>query len=687
MAAKTAIRPEDIYELRSPGVVSLSPDGRRLVVAVGRASQEKLTNLSQLWMIDLERENDSARPFTQGNWVDAMPKWSPTGQEIAFLSNRSGKMELWLIPADGGEARQLSKLEGSISDFDWDRKGVRLVVSFTPRDPDVKEREQKKKLGEPGADGPAVREIGRLFYKLDGAGFLPKSRSYLWIIDAKTGRGRQLTADDTYDEAEPRFARDGRSVFFVSNRTPEPDRELMRVDLWRVTLRGGAIEKVRTFDGPTGSAALSPDGEWIAFFGKRDPNQPWNQHHDKLWLVPAKGGRPVELTAKLDRGVGNTAISDTFGMGAPTVPHWSPDSNWIYFSIANEGSTEVWAVDRRKPAPKPVLSRPGVVIDFALDFERGRIHSSFSSLENPGEIWSDPLRVAPANKTGGAPTSRPIEPTQRTAFNAWLERRKVAIPDEFWFTGKSRNQVQGWVLNPPGVNRARQHAGILYIHGGPATQYARIYFHEFQVLAASGYVVLYSNPRGGTGYSERHLNSIVDQWGTHDYDDLMDFTDVALRKNRHLSRRRLAVGGGSYGGFMTNWIIGHTDRFACAITQRSISNLMSFVGSSDFGYYWPNEFGSKGPWENPQHYLKRSPLTYLKNMKTPTLIEHQEEDHRCPIEQAEQLWSALKWKGVPVEFLRYPAEPHGMSRNGRPDRRIDRMQRILAWLGKWTKAR
>ena len=206
-----------------------------------------------------------------------------------------------------------------------------------------------------------------------------------------------------------------------------------------------------------------------------------------------------------------------------------------------------------------------------------------------------------------------------------------------------------------------------------------------ETLAARGYVVFYCNPRGGTGYAEKHLNAIVGRWGTHDYDDVMTFTDVALRKARHLDRRRLAVGGGSYGGYMTNWIIGHTDRFACAVTSRSISNLLSFVGSSDFGYAWPQEFNCGQAWEDVAYYLKYSPLTYLKHMKTPTLIEHQEEDHRCPMEQAEQLWTALKWKGVPCEFLRYPNEPHGMSRGGRPDRRIHRMEKIVAWLDRWTK--
>jgi len=687
MPKQSAIVPDDIYRFRLPSTLQLSPAGDRLVVAVSRADKEKLANLTSLWLIDLHATDGGARPFTQGDWVDANPRWSPDGKTIAFLSNRSGKSELWLIPADGGEARQLTKLGGKITDFDWHPKGTSLVAVLTALDDEAKEREEKKKKGEPGAEAPRVRAISRLFYKLDGAGFLPRNRTHLWLVDAESGKTKQLTTEDRFDEAEPRFSPDGRWIYFSSNRTPDPDRDLLRVDLWRIPARGGKVEKIRTFDGPSQLPAPSPDGRWLAFIGKESATEPWNMRHDKLWLVAAGGGRPVELTARLDRSIGHSTISDTGGVGATAYPVWSPDSGWVYFQVTNEGNTEVWRTAIRNPRPEPVFDRPGVAQDFAIDFRGGWIHTSFNSLENPGEVRSDPLPPATGVARGrGRRGEERRRPLVRTRFNTELmAERVVALPTEVRCSGPDGNELQGWILDPPGLNRTRKYPGLLYVHGGPATQYGRAFFHEFQVLAAKGYVVLYSNPRGGTGYAEKHLNAIVNRWGTHDFDDLMAFTDVVFRKARHLDRARLGVAGGSYGGFMTNWIIGHTDRFACAMTQRSISNLMSFVGSSDFGYFWPKEFGSASPWEDPQHYLKMSPLTYLEHMKTPTLIEHQEEDHRCPIEQAEQLWAALRWKGVPCEFVRYPGEPHGMSRGGRPDRRIDRLERNLRWLGRWLK--
>ncbi len=705
---RTPIRPEDIYEIRQPFQCRLAPGGDRLVTAVSQPDRKLLKNLSHLWMLRLDARSpgkpavsaarrspaseDGPSPacaFTQGNHNEQNPRWSPDGRRIGFLSNRSGKGELWIIPSDGGEAHQLTRLEGNVSDFTWSPDGRRLAVIFTAQDPEAKEREEKKKRGDPGSEAPRVREIRRLFYKLDGTGFLPVGRSHLWIVDAETGRARQLTSDERYDEGEPRFSPDGKGIIFSSNRSRDPDLLFQRVDLWRIPARGGAIEKIRTFDGPSVTPSISPDGQWIAFTGTPDPDAPWNQHHVKLWLVPAAGGRPIELTERLDRSCELSTISDTFGLAGAPPPIWSPDSAWIYFGVTNEGNSEVWRVSRRDRRPEPVLSRPGAVIDYSIDFANRWIYSAWSETANPGEIRRDPLPEAPSPGARGRTRPAKAEPAPGmtlSRFNAdWLSRREIAEPEEIWIEGRDGNRIQGWILNPKRLRTS--HPGVLYIHGGPATQYGRIFFHEFQVLAAAGYVVFYCNPRGGTGYSERHLNTIIGRWGTKDYDDLMDFADVVFRRVRHLDRRRIAVAGGSYGGFMTNWIIGHTDRFACAVSSRSISNFMSFVGSSDVGYSWPQEFNTTGPWEDPRGYLRMSPLNYLSRMKTPTLIEHQEEDHRCPIEQAEQLWAALKVKGVPVEFLRYPAEPHGMSRGGRPDRRIDRLERILDWIGRWTKPR
>ena len=695
MPRRTPIRPEDIYEIRVPTDCRLSPGGDRLATAVTQADREQLKNTSHLWMAEV---GDSVEPrcsqFTHSKHAERMPRWSPDGKIIAFLSTRSERTELWTIPADGGEGKQLTKLEGAIGEFAWSPDGRRLVVTFTPRDAEAKDREERKKKGDPGTEAPLVRTVQRLFYKHDGSGFLPQARTHISIVDALTGKARPLTGGNEFSESEPCFSPDGRWVYFTSNRSADPDRQADREDIWRIPTRGGSIERIRTFDGPAGEPGISPDGRWIAFLGKKDADQPWNLRHTKLWVVPSAGGRPVCLTERLDRTCRNTTISDTAGTGGGSPAIWSPDSRQVYFLVSNEGNGEIWRVGLRDRKPEPVVQARGQVLAYAIDFERGVIHTTWNDLENPGEIRSFPLPPAgrdadlpgadlPAAELHGA--DLPPTGLVRSALNTgWLAQRVLAVPEDVWFTGKGNHDLQGWILAPRRLSRARKGPAVLYIHGGPATQYGHAFFHEFQVLAARGYTVFYSNPRGGTGYSEKHLNAIVGKWGTIDYDDLMAFTDVALRRARHVARRRVAVAGGSYGGYMTNWIIGHTNRFACAITSRSISNFMSFVGTSDFGWLWPKEFGTMGPWEAPERYLRMSPLYYLKNMRTPTLIEHQEEDHRCPIEQAEQLWTALKWKGVPVEFLRYPGEPHGMSRGGRPDRRIDRLERIHAWLERWT---
>lgn len=701
MPRRTPIRPEDIYEVRSPSACRLSPSGDRLVTAVSRADREQLKNVSHLWMIDLagrETPDRAVRQFTHGKHSDRNPRWSPDGRTVAFTSGRSEKSELWTIPVDGGEACQLTTLGGNVGDFAWSPDGKRLVIQFTPQDAEAKEREARKKRGEPGAEAPRVRVIDRIHFKLDGAGFLPQGRTHLWMVDAATGKARQLTSDDRYDEYEPRFSPDGRWIYFVSNRSADPDLMFQRSDIWRMPARGGSIEQVRNFDGPSSDFSLSPDGRWLAYLGQPDPNAPWHLHHTKLYVTPSAGGRPICLTETLDREIGNSTISDTAGLAGSAPPLWSPDSREVYFTVTNAGNTEIWRANLRDRRPEPVVNEPGMVIDFAIDFAGGWIHTTWNDLANPGEIRSFPLpapvaavrarRAARAATAAGAKSPSLATPRTHTAFNSeWLRAREVAQPEELWFHGRGNHPLQGWILQPRRLNRARKYPGLLYIHGGPATQYGRAFFHEFQVLAAAGYVVFYCNPRGGTGYSARHMSAILNRWGTVDYDDLMAFTDVVVRRTRHLDRRRMGVAGGSYGGYMTNWIIGHTRRFACAVTSRSISNFMSFIGSSDFGYAWPVEFGGIGPWDNPKHYLRMSPLSYLKNMKTPTLIEHQEEDHRCPIEQAEQLWAGLKARGVPVEFIRYPGEPHGMSRGGRPDRRIDRLERILRWLDQWTKGK
>ncbi|KAF0244630.1 MAG: putative S9 family [Planctomycetota bacterium] len=670
----SAVRIDDIYRIAQPVACRLSPDGARAVAVVSQPDREQLKNVSHLWMCDVAGAKKPFQ-FTHGKASESSPKWSRDGKRIAFLSARSGKSEIWVIAADGGEARQLTNLGGSISEFEWSPNGKKLALIFTPQDDEATKREEMKKRGEPGHESPMVREISRLFYKLDGAGFLPGGKAHLWVVDAAGGKGKQLLRDEKYTEGDPCWSPDGRAIYFVSCRTGDPERELDRNDIWRIPAGGGRFVKIRKFAGGASNISVSPDGKWIAFLGQPDPDARWSSVHTKLWLIPSTGGKPALLSRGLDRSISNSAISDTFGIPPTPRPSWSPDSREVAFVMVSEGAAEIWKAGVANKKLDPLLQQPGVPIDWDVDWANRRIVSAFSDLHTPGEV-----RVDAFQGSAGAP--RTI-----SAFNAkFVASRRLAMPREVWSRTRKGYESQGWILLPPGLGARRKCPAVLYVHGGPATQYSKVYFNEFQVLAAKGFAVIYCNPRCSTGYSEKHMSACAGDWGSLDYDDLMAFTDECLRLEPRLDRRRLGCAGGSYGGFMVNWIVGHTDRFKAGVSSRGISNFLSFVGSSDFGYAWPKGYyGEDNAWGNTSKYLKMSPLAYLKNMKTPVLIEHQEEDHRCPVEQAEQLWAALKWKGVPCEFVRYPQEPHGMSRSGRPDRRVDRLERIVAWFGRWLR--
>lgn len=256
--------------------------------------------------------------------------------------------------------------------------------------------------------------------------------------------------------------------------------------------------------------------------------------------------------------------------------------------------------------------------------------------------------------------------------------------EEVWFKGASGNDLQGWIFKPPDFDESKRYPSILEIHGGPRVQYGNFFMHEFYYLAAQGYIVYFCNPRGGRGYGEEHAKSIWNNWGTADYDDLMAWTNY-VEKKPYIDKERMGVTGGSYGGYMTDWIIGHTDRFKAAVTQRSVSNLISMYGSSDFNWAFESEFGKESPWENMENYWRQSPIKYIGNATTPTLVIHSENDLRCAIEQDEQVFIALKKLGVDTEMVRFPEEPHGLSRGGRTDRRIERLQHIKRWFDRYLR--
>jgi len=671
---KHPISAKDLYRLQLITDCQISPDGGCVVYCVQRVDQKTEKKHSNLWVVSTERRGGRfrrPRQFTYGDQADSRPRWSPDGTQIAFISNRKDEEQpqIHIIPSDGGEAHPLTDLKGEFGAFEWSPDGRQLVCQFRKKDQEVIEREadeQKKKLG------VVSRHITRVFFKLDGTGFLPKERWHLWTIDARTGKARPLTDSEVYDEQEPRWSPDGKEIVFWSNRSPDPDLDPDAIDLFVIPAGGGEPRKIETPVGPKEKPVFSPDGKWVAYLGREGRGEEWR--NTSMWIVPADGSGEVRnLTKLFDVHVSSWTINDLPGDPPMTPPTWSQDSRRLYFQVSRHGNTILQSVglDGDESSLQTVVGDTGVVGAFTFDQAQTKLAYFQADMTNLGQVWVQDV---------GTGTSRKL-----TRVNEYLLRaRNLGEIEEVWFKGAAGNDLQGWILKPPGFDPAQKYPAILEIHGGPQVQYGNFFMHEFYFLAGHGYVVFFCNPRGGQGYGEAHAKAIWNNWGTADYDDLIAWTDF-LQQQPYIDPDRMGVTGGSYGGYMTNWIIGHTDRFKAAVTQRSVSNLISMYGSSDYNWAFQYEFGDQPPWENLENYWRQSPMKHIGNAKTPTLVIHSEEDLRCDMEQDEQVYVALKKLGVDTEMVRFPDEPHGLSREGRTDRRIQRLEHIARWFDRYLK--
>jgi dipeptidyl aminopeptidase/acylaminoacyl peptidase len=569
---------------------------------------------------------------------------------------------------DGGEARPLTDLKGQFGSFEWSPDGRKLICQFRSKDAAVLEREadeQKEKLG------IVSRRVTRLFYKADAQGFVPEEKWHLWIIDVRTGRATQLT-DGPYDESEPTWSPDGQSIAFTSNRVDDPDSHPSRADLCIVSADGGDVRVIDTPEGAKSSPVFSPDGQMLAYYCSEGSKQFWL--NTDLWTVPVDGGAAaLNLTAQFDCNIGASTIDDSAAIPPVQQPIWSNDGQSLFFQVSRHGSTTLQVVDAtgESASYRTLLGGENVVGMVSFDCAKERVAYLLADAASPGELWTQPI-------AGGS--SRRL-----TLVNANLLRsRDLGKPEEVWFKGPAGNDLQGWVLKPTDFDPNEKYPAILEIHGGPQMQYGNLFMHEFQYLAANGYVVFYTNPRGSQGYGNEHVDAIVGDYAAIAYNDLMAWTDYVV-KQPYVDGDRLGVTGGSYGGYMTNWIIGQTDRFKAAVTQRSLSNLVSMNGTSDFNWIFQFWQGDVAPWENVEQYWQQSPMKYVADVVTPTMIIHSESDLRVEIEQGEQLFVALKRLGVDTEMIRFPDESHGLSRAGRTDRRVDRLQHILRWFDLYLK--
>ncbi|AGT31287.1 peptidase [Geobacillus subterraneus] len=654
---------EDLLRLRSVRDPHYAPDGTRGVFVQKSIDEEKQYR-SHLY---IWTEGGAVRQWTFGRWRDTRPRFSPDSKTIAFLSDRSGRTQLWLLPADGGEARQLTFFKNGVRDYVWTPDGAFLIALTTLGDNEtIDDREEPEKKETKPAD-LKPRVVERLYYKSDASGFLDGKQAVLVRIDATSGKAEALT---NLEEEIGSFAvsPNGQTLAFVANRNNDPDTMFTR-DIILLDLEKKTETNLTNGCGTFASLAWSPDGMKLAAIGHDLAYLGATIH--RLYVFELERQTKRVLTADWDVHLGDAMVGDTHADAKGPGPVWKHDGTGVYVTASERGRVNVFFIPLDGPVV-PIIEGDFHVYGLAIHPNEQQAVAAISEPTVIGDLYAISLE-------SGAKT-------RLTTVNEALEN-EVALADAEPFTYQSTDgsDIQGWVMKPPGLGGGEKAPLIVEIHGGPHTMYGFTFFHEFQLLASSGYAVLFTNPRGSHGYGQPFVNAVRGDYGGMDYEDIMAGVDAAIKQFAFIDETRLGVTGGSYGGFMTNWIVGHTDRFRAAVTQRSISNWLSFAGVSDIGYFFTKWEVGCDVWEDAERLWHHSPLKYVQHVRTPLLILHSEHDYRCPIEQAEQLFIALKQLGRETKLVRFPDANHDLSRTGNPALRLERLRQIVGWFDHYLK--
>jgi dipeptidyl aminopeptidase/acylaminoacyl peptidase len=673
---------DDLYRFRLIQSFDLSPDGRKVVYSQQRIDRKTEKKHADLFISRPSPDEwTEPRQLTHGDHRDSAPRFSPDSRSVLFVSNRDDEKQgqVYILPlADGGEARKVTDLKGSIQDAQWMPDGTSLLLSFRRKDAEVVEREadpDRKELG------TVCRRITRRIFKFNGPGLLPDERTHIVRVDAATGEATWLTDGPDYDESDPTPSPCGRWVAFVSNRADDPDMDIFDDAIWVIAADGSSSEprRIPAPKGPKGQPAFSPDGKRLAWFGPL--GLPPAGRNRRLWVAPADGSAEARcVTADIDVTLGSGVAGDHLGAIGSGPPIWGPDGRHVLVPVAKRGTSALmWVdVDAAEPELQPFIDDGATVGLAVTDAAATTLVAMRADAANPGELWL---------QRGGEP-ARPITRAHAETLAdrdlGAVEAVDVPRPDDHDRFGP----IHGWIMTPPGFDPAQRYPAILQIHGGPHTQYGVNFMHEFQQLAGAGYVIGFCNPRGSSGYGEAHTQAVIGDWGGPDFRDVIAFADH-LADLPYVDADRLGVTGGSYGGYMTSMIIGRDHRFKAAVVQRAVTNAISKYGSTDIHFWTEIELGDgEPPWMSEDRllsYWRQSPMAYVKDARTPTLIIHSEQDWRCHIEQSEQLLFALKRLGVPTELIRFPGENHELSRSGRTDRRIARLTHMQRWFDTWLK--
>ena len=687
--------PADILRIANVGDAQISPNGDWVVYTVSTTEGDQ--TVSTLWLVRAgerlsnvpptsrqpeQRRNWDlpripARPLLPQGWNATNPRWSPDGKSIAFLSTHDGPHGIWV----SGPDRRIPRFVAAVREtnffityageaFAWspDSRMIAYVSASEEADRDSLDGSSKN-------DDPRV--IDRIQYK-SRTSFSDRLRTHVWLTDVDQPQPRQLTSGSFYDHALS-FSPGGDEIAFVSNHEPDPDAN-NNSDIFATNLQG-QVRQITQTAGCEYEPTWSPDGKWIAYTAtKRDVTTIDSVAEDThVWVIDAGGGAGREVTVSMDRRTRN--------------PHWSPDSQRIFFLANDQGLTRIHDLELRcfkgseciggfpDTYPALVKNQLGNTVALALP-EKFQI-SSFSQNAGPSSLFaftlSDPTHPVEvwAGIFGRKETMRRL-----TAHNDTVAGSADFVGPQY-FSCKSIDgtQVDGWLMKPVGWREDRKYPMILSVHGGPHGMYGYAFNPTFQVYAARGYAVLYLNPRGSSGYGQKFSDGTINEWGGGDYRDLMAGVDEALRRYSWIDANRLGVTGGSYGGFMTNWIITQTPRFKAAVSAASVSNLVSFYSTSLYQDLIHAEFGGF-PWDNYDLLWQWSPLRYVRQAQTPTLFIHGEQDNDVHITQAEEMYMALRRRGVETILARYPREGHGLRE---PKHRVDALERTLAWFDRFLK--
>ncbi|MFD1018385.1 S9 family peptidase [Thalassobacillus hwangdonensis] len=652
---KRTITKEDLFEIRSITNPVWSPDGKGMLTVITEMDKEADNYFSNLFHYD--KNSRAMKQWTFGKDKNFCPKWSPDGESIAFISTRSDSAQLYLLPVSGGEAEKVTDLPNGITNFIWSPDGKKLAVQASLKpdegfDSTTEKKEDKK-------DEPSSVVIDRMKYKADGSGLLNDQDSRIALFDLHNRTFVPLT-DSGHSYHLFAWSPDGNALIYAGDEAEDKDFSF-NSELFLHQLDQNERIQLHTEPGYISGASWSPNGQKLAvtFHGRTYENAT----HADILLFDMETDAVHNLTEAFEVPIGDFMSADVQqGASLPGIIWQNEES--LYFTASQSGSTVLYFANLDGEI-YPAWQEDHYIYGYDLDQETQTIAATVSTPTSPGELYM--LNV---------PTG---ETEQLTTYHAdWLDEVQLSIPESFVFKSVDSWDVQGWIMKPANFEEGKKYPLVYQVHGGPHMMYGYGFMHEMQLLAANGYAVAYINPRGSQGYNQAFVDAVRGDYGGKDYQDIMNGLDYILECYDFIDEERLGLTGGSYGGFMTNWIIGHTGRFKTAVTQRCISNWISFYGVSDIGYYF-SEWQIKAELDDIETLWRHSPIAYVDDMNTPLLIIHSENDHRCPIEQSEQLFIAMKRKGKTAQFVRVPDADHNLSRSGKPSLRLERLDHITRW--------